>query len=107
MLSKLIVELYGWIIEIFLWFILLISGIAGFQGTVPILKSAGLILESEIAWRFFGAVFLPVATFLVLAVAIGPILVLVDIRKSVRALEKMNDRSSSGALKTEYREPHL
>lgn len=39
MLTKLIVDLYGWIIEISLWFILLVSGIAGFHATVPALFS--------------------------------------------------------------------
>ncbi len=107
MLTKLIVDLYGWIIEISLWFILLVSGVVGFRGTVPILKSAGWILESEAAWRIAGAVALPVATFLVLAVLTGPFLVLVDIRKSVRALETTHNRNSSGALPAEYREPHL
>ena len=90
MLTKLIVDLYGWIIEISLWFILLISGVAGFRGTVPILKSAGWILESETTWKIAGAVFLPVVTFLVLAVLTGPFLLLIDIRKSVRAFESTN-----------------
>ncbi len=38
MLTKLIVDLYGWIIEIFLWCILLAAAIAGFLGVIPILK---------------------------------------------------------------------
>jgi len=87
MLTRLIVDLYGWIIEISLWFILLISAVAGFHSTVLILKSSGWILESETAWRIFGAVVSPVVTFLVLVVLFGPILVLVDIRKSVKSLE--------------------
>ena len=107
MLTKLIVDLYGWIIEISLWFILLISGVAGFQGTVPTLKSAGLILESEAAWKIAGGVFLPVVTFLMLAVLTGPFLILIDIRKSLRALETTSNRSSSSALPADYREPHL
>lgn len=43
MLTKLIVDLYGWIIEISLWFILLIAAVAGFHSTIPILKSAGWV----------------------------------------------------------------
>ena len=109
MLTKFIVDLYGWIIEIFLWFILLASGVAGFLGTVPMLKTSGLIPESEATWRIVGAVVSPVAAFLVLAVLIGPFLVLVDIRKSVRAIEAATrDSGSSGAMPPiEYREPHL
>ena len=109
MLTKLIVDLYGWIIEISLWFILLVSGIAGFHATVPALRSAGWILESEAAWKLSGAVFLPVVTFLVLAVLTGPFLVLVDIRKSVRAFEAANlgSGSSRGVKPVEHREPHL
>ena len=107
MLTRLIVDLYGWIIEIFLWFILLIAGVAGFHGVVPILKSSGWVLENETAWRIFGAVAAPIAAFLVLAVLFGPILVLVDIRKSVRALEAANNRNGSEPPPAEYREPHL
>jgi len=47
MLTRLIIDLYGWIIEIFLWFILLIAGVAGFHGVVPILKSLGGFLRMK------------------------------------------------------------
>ena len=108
MLTRLIVDLYGWIIEISLWFMLLISGVAGYYYTVPILKTAGLILENETAGKISGALFFAVATFLVSAVLTGPFLVLVDIRKSVRALEtKDSGSSSSRVLPSEPREPSL
>jgi len=98
MLTRLIVNLYAWIIEISLWLMLLISVVAGYHFAVPILNAAGLILENEMAWKAYGALFFLVATFLVLAVFIGPFLVLLDIRKSVRALERENIGSSSGVL---------
>jgi len=106
MLSRLIVDIYGWIIEIFLWLTLLIAGIAGFQGVVPILKTAGADLENELAWKILGAFASPLVAFLALAVLFGPILVLVDIRKSMRSLEAAT-RGSGGALPIEYKEPHL
>jgi hypothetical protein len=59
MLTRLIVDLYAWIIEISLWFILLISGVAGYCYTVPILNAAGLILENEIAWKILRPFFCP------------------------------------------------
>ena len=74
MLTKLIVDLYGWIIEISLWFILLIAGIAGFHSLVPLLKRSGAILENELAWRILGAVVSPVVAFLILVVLFGPFL---------------------------------
>ena len=109
MLTRLIVDLYGWIIEIFLWFILLIAGIAGFLNAVPILKNAGAVLENELAWRVLGAFVSPLVVFLVLVVLFGPILVLVDIRKSVRSLEAAaRGRGGDGVLlPMEQREPHL
>jgi hypothetical protein len=109
MLTRLIVNLYAWIIEISLWFMLLISGVAGYYYTVPLLKAAGGILENETAWKIYGALFFAVATFLVLAVLTGPFLVLVDIRKSVRVLESKNggSNSSSRVLPAEPREPSL
>jgi len=107
MLTRLIVVLYAWIIEITLWFMLLISGVAGYYYTVPILKTAGWILENETAWRIHGVLFFAVTTFLVSAVIAGPFLVLVDIRKSVRALETKNSGNSSRVLPAEPREPFL
>jgi hypothetical protein len=107
MLTRLIVDLYGWIIEISLWFILLIAGVAGFHGVVPIFKTAGWVLENEIGWRILGAVLSPVVAFLVLAVLIGPFLVLVDIRKSVRSLEAATRGSDGAVLPIDHREPHL
>jgi len=106
MLTRLIVNVYAWIIEICLWSMLLISGVAGYYYTVPILKASGWILENEPVWKIYGALFLAVATFLVSAVLIGPFLVLVDIRKSVRALET-KDSGSSSVLPFERREPSL
>jgi len=87
MLTRLIVDLYVWLIEISLWFLLLISSVAGYHYTVPILNAAGLIPKNQTAWEIFGALVFASATFLVSAVLTGPFLVLVDIRKSVRALE--------------------
>ena len=107
MLTRLIVNLYAWIIEISLWFMLLISGVAGYYYAVPILNAAGWILENEAAWKIYGALFFAVVTFLVSAVLTGPFLVLVDIRKSVRALETKNSGSSSRVLPAEPREPSL
>jgi hypothetical protein len=85
MLSRLVVGLYAWIFEICLWFMLLISGVIGYYYAVPMLDKAGLIPEHEIVWRIFGALFFALAAFLVSAVIFGPILVLVDIGKSVRS----------------------
>lgn len=99
MLTRLVANVYVWIIEIFLWFMLLISGVTGYYYTVPILKTAGGILENETAWQIYGALFAALVTFLVLAVITGPMLLLVDIRKSVRALEtKTGGGSSIGGL---------
>ncbi len=106
MLTRLIVNIYGWIIEIYLWFMLLISAVAGYYYTVPLLKAAGGILENETAWKLYGALLFSVATFLMLAVFTGPLLVLVDIRKSVRAIETKNS-DNSGVLPFDPREPSL
>jgi len=109
MLSRLIVNVYGWIIEIWLWFVLLVSAVVGFHIAVPILKDAGAVLENEMAWKILGAGVFPLLAFLSLAVFFGPILVLVDIRKSIRALEASN-LGSAGAMTVpplEHREPYL
>jgi len=109
MLTRLVVDLYAWIIEISLWFMLLISGVAGYYFTVPMLNAAGAILENEAVWKIYGALFFAVAAFLVSAVLIGPFLVLVDIRKTIRALEAKNSGSGTSSRNppAELREPSL
>ena len=104
MLTRLIVNLYAWIVEIYLWFVLLISSVYGYNNAAPILRTAGIILEDNIGGKLVGAVVFALAAFLVSAVVIGPIGVLLDIRKSVRALETRssgNDRSVPSAERTE------
>lgn len=107
MLTRVIVEVYVSIIEIYVWFMLLIAGVVGYHVTVPILDSAGLILEHEIAWKILGVLLFPAATFLLLSVFLGPMLVLVDIRNSVRNIATKNSGSgtSSRDLPTERSEP--
>lgn len=107
MLTRLIVGLYAWLIEISLWLMLLTAGVFGYYYAVPFLVEAGAILENESVWNMFGAFFFVAAAFLLSAMAIGPLLLLVDIRKSVRALEaRHNSRGGGGRVKpVELKEP--
>ena len=107
MLTRLIVDLYAWIIEIALWVMLVGAALVGFFDAVPMLASFGLSVNDSLVWKVFSALVLPLGVFLVLIVLVGPFLVLVDIRKSVRALESMNRHSDNGSLQTEHTEPHL
>lgn len=65
---------------------LLILSVAGYHYTVPMLKAAGWILENETVWKICGAPVFAVATFVVAAALTGPFLLLIDIRKSGRAV---------------------
>lgn len=105
MLTRFIVHLYSWIIEVYLWLLLLVSGVYGYQEIVPALKFAGWELENEAVWNICGALVCVTITFLVSAVVAGPILVLIEIRKSVRAIEMREDGSE--VLPVERKEPSL
>jgi len=97
MLTRLIVDLYAWIIEISLWLMLLIAGVVGYYYTVPMLQAAGAILDNEAEWQIYGALFFVLGTFLIAAVVVGPFLMLIDIRKSVRAIETGNSGTRTGS----------
>ncbi|MGD8476336.1 MAG: hypothetical protein PVI98_04260, partial [Burkholderiales bacterium] len=88
---------------------LLGAAVIGYYFTVPLLEATGAILENEMAWKILGGLISSAVTFLMLAVVIGPILVLFDIRRSVRAIEtKSSDSGSKGrGLPVEIREPFL
>ena len=87
MLIRLIVASYALLVEILLWLALTVAGIAGYQVTVPMMYSAGVLPENEFAWKIVGALAFPVIAFLLLVVIYGPVLVLLDLRDAVRNIE--------------------
>lgn len=87
MLTRVIVDLYAWIIEAALWALILISALVGFVFIAPAMGEAGWVLEHELAWRIFGAVLSAAFAFLMAVVFVGPLVLLVDIRRSVRDIE--------------------
>jgi len=107
MLTRAIVDLYTWIIEIYLWLVLLLSSFVGYHYAVPMLNSAGLIVEGpQTGTKIVGAISFAIAAFLAAAVVTGPILVLFDIRRSIRSFEAKDDGSfGAGAQGTERKEP--
>jgi hypothetical protein len=107
MLSRFIVDLYTWIIEIFLWFMLLVSAAVGWRFTLPFLRGIGLIPGNEGAAMIAGALLAVVVTFLGLAIALGPLLVLFEIRRSVKVLEAKRAGDGIGVLHTERADPPL
>ena len=90
MITRWIVDLYAWLIEIGLWLFILLAAIGGYLGAVPVLVDAGWVIENEKVWSAAGAIVLAIAAFLLSAVFVGPVAILVDIRKSLRTLEKGN-----------------
>lgn len=107
MLTRLIANLYVWIIEISLWLMLLIACVAGYHFTVPILEAAGWVLENKTGWKIYGALFSVVATFLVLSVVTGPILLLADIRNLLRGQKLKNGGDGGKVRPVEPKEPTL
>lgn len=87
MLTRVIVDLYAWIIEFALWALILASALLGFAFFVPAVGEAGWVLEHELAWRILGAVLSATFAFLTAVVFVGPLVLLVDIRRSVRDIE--------------------
>jgi len=95
--TRLVVDLYAWIIEIALWLVLLVFGVVGFQYALGVLNDSGLVFQNPAAWRVVGGLLFAVGGFIVFAVLVGPFLILVDIRKSVRALEMRDSVSGRTA----------
>jgi hypothetical protein len=87
MLSKMIVASYAVLLEISLWLALGVASITGYQATVPMMESAGLLPEYEFAWKIIGALAFPVFAFLLLAWITGPLFVLLDLSHAVRNIE--------------------
>jgi uncharacterized protein YacL len=107
MLTKLIVDLYVWLLEIALWVALILASVLGYHITVSIMNDAGVILTNEFAWKILGALVFPVIAFLLFAVFIGPVLVLLDVRNAARNIEARFERVEdfSRSVSVERREP--
>ena len=71
------------------------------------LQGTGLILEPHVSGKIVGALIFALATFLLSAVIMGPILVLFDIRKSIRFLEVREGSFAAWAERVERKEPTL
>jgi len=102
----LVVQVYASIIEISLWFAVMLSGVAGYHYSIPLVRAAGWTPTDEATWKVLAAIASVSASFLVLAVLTGPFLVLLDIRKSMRALETRFAAIDIGQH-AEHREPTL
>ncbi len=111
MLTRFVVDVYNWLIEIFLWLVLLLASVAGYHSAAPIfnpmLKGAGLILESHVGGKVIGGLIFAIAAFLVAAVVLGPILVLFEIRRSIRTLEARDGVIAAWDQRAERKEPSL
>ena len=71
MLSKFIVEFYGMLVEIFLWILMVIGLVAGWQ-----------------AGGFFGAIGGLIISFISMTILIGAFLILDDIRNNLKAINQ-------------------
>ena len=107
----LIVKLYSWSTEVFLWLMIIIFSTTGYNITVPTIKYIGMYLggeitlENEIAWKLCGAFLFTAPAFLLLAIFTGPFLVLLDIRKSIVNLESR--LNTSKVQSSERKDPQL
>ncbi len=107
MLTRLIVDVYAWIIEIYLWLVVLIAGVAGYHYGSNLFGTFGLYLEPHLIGKLTGALICALAGLLVSSVVMGPILVVFDIRKSIKSFEMKEGSFSEFVHRTERREPSL
>ncbi len=109
MLTRFIVASYAWLIEACLWLAVGTAAFTGYSLVVPVLDAMGIDPTSLHAWRLIGAVVLPVIVLIVLAVLIGPILILLDIRQALWLLvgRQQKDVEAHAFPHVERREPQM
>ncbi len=109
MLTRLIVASYAWFLEVALWGSLALTGIAGYNATLPIIQALGVLPSPELAWKLFGACASIFVAFLFLAVITGPFLILMDIRHAVRRIEAKisDDKGAERSDPMERKEPTI
>jgi hypothetical protein len=108
MLIRLITSSYVRLLELSLWTSLAFAAIVGYHLAVPLIGLFGMVFTNELAGKLVGAVVLTTLMFLSLAAAVGPILVVIDIRQSLRRIEARRDRDDAlTAAPFERREPSI
>jgi hypothetical protein len=109
MLTRLITASYAWLLEVALWVSLALAGLAGYNATVPIIQALGGSPYPEFAWKILGACAFLLGAFLLLAVVTGPLLVLLDVRQSLRSIEAKlaSNKSLDGAVQKERKDPTI
>lgn len=93
MLTKFIVASYAGLVELALWFALALAAFTGYHLALPVAYWMEVVPKSAFAWQLFGASAFAVSTILVLAVATGPFLILVEIRRSILQIEARLNRT--------------
>lgn len=109
MLTRLILAFYPWLLEVALWLALLVAGFVGYNFVAPAMHVAGVALTPEDPGKIVGALILLGITFVGLAAVVGPILMLMDVRRAVRSIEARLEREVDvrGSLPVERREPSI
>jgi hypothetical protein len=109
MLTRLIAASYAWLLEVALWVSLTFAGIAGYNATIPLMEVLGASPYPEFAWKIIGACAFIVVVFLILAIFSGPLLILLDIRISVKsiAVKMASHEAGDGYRPTERRDPTM
>ena len=107
MLTRLIAASYAWLLEVSLWVSLALAGIAGYTSMVPIMQALGASPFPELTWKILGACAFVVVAFLLLAVITGPLLILMDVRHSLRSLDAkmVGHEGVDGGRSAERKEP--
>ena len=87
MLTRFIVASYAGLVELALWVAVIAAAIVGYHIALPVALWMEAVPKNAFAWQLLGASALSVSTVLLLAVITGPFLLIVEIRRSVRAIE--------------------
>ena len=109
MLTRLIAASYAWLLEVALWASLGLAGLLGYNATIPLFEALGGLPYPEFAWKMLGACASIVIAFLVLAIFAGPLLILLDIRNSVKSIAAKQASREGGdeSRTTERTEPTM
>jgi hypothetical protein len=109
MLTRFIVTSYAGLVELALWIAIALAVFTGYNIALPVAQWMEVAPKNAFAWQLFGASTLVVSTLLLLAVATGPLLILVDIRRSVLLIEARLKRAEElqQSDSRERREPSI
>ncbi len=107
MLTRIIIDLYAWLVECLLWGGVLLAAFVGYSHFDQLMIVFGVIIEPTVPNKLVGSIICAAIALIFSAIILAPFLVLFDIRQSARSIESKMGRGAALDLTNNRSDPRV